>query len=224
MSALKGPFGVEATISSDTRHIRHINADLGEGKPYATIADVRYVTGLTQEENLAVAELLGAAPRLRDALRKAEAVLSQIQDHPDQIREILTQGYFAHALIESRKALSVLREERIARLQNDVIPFNSRLGAALMSARNRCPDHICEQGAKAKNLWIIDDFARQLDELGLSLPEDFKDEAFSTLEAVTGKVPEGSLPERMRWIAGQIAEQTGLVKPEAQASARAARP
>jgi len=224
MSALKGPFGVEATISSDTRHIRHINADLGEGKPYATIADVRYVTGLTQEENLALADLLGAAPKLRDALRKAEAVLSQIQEHPEQIREIVAQGYFAHALIESRRALSVLREERIAKLQSDVIPFDSRLGAALMSARNRCPDHVCEQGAKAKNLWIIDDFARQLDELGLSLPEDFKDEAFSTLEVVTGKVPEGSLPERMRWIAGQIAEQTGLVKPEAPVSARAARP
>lgn len=224
MSVLKGPFGVEATLSSDTRHLRHINADLGEGKPYATIADVRYVADLTHEENLALADLLGAAPRLRDALRKAEAVLSQIQEHPEQIREIVAQGYFAHALIESRRALSVLREERIARLHSDVIPFDSRLGAALMSARNRCPDHVCQQGTKAKNRWIVDDFARQLDELGVSLPDDFKTKAFSTLEAVAGKVPEGSLPDRMRWIAGQIAQQTGLVKPEAPTSARAARP
>lgn len=224
MTALKGPFGVEATLSSDTRHIRHINADLGEGKPYVTIADVRYVADLSQAENLALADLLGAAPQLRDALRKAEAVLSQIQENPGQIREILAQGYFGHALVQSRRVLAELREERIEKHVQDTLPLDLRVGSALMSARNRCPDHVIDQGTAAKNAWIIEDFSRQLDTLGLSLPQDFKAKALATLESVSGKVPHGSLPERMRWIAGQIAEATGLTAPERVAIGRTVRP
>jgi len=70
MKHLIGPFGLVQTLSSDTQNIRHINADLGTGKPfsYTIIATVRTVDELTQEENLATAKLLQLAPELRDAL------------------------------------------------------------------------------------------------------------------------------------------------------------
>lgn len=69
MKHLKGPYGLSATMSSDFRNIRYINADLGEGKPYKAIATVHFLKEVTQEENLAVAKLLSLAPELRDALQ-----------------------------------------------------------------------------------------------------------------------------------------------------------
>jgi hypothetical protein len=68
MNHLKGPFGLQAALSSDLGNIRYIYADLGDGKPYAAIAAVHARNELTQEENLATAELLRLAPELRDAL------------------------------------------------------------------------------------------------------------------------------------------------------------
>lgn len=67
---LTGPFGAQAALSSDPHHIRAINADLGDGKPYGVIAEIRYRNELTQEENLATAELFRAAPELRDMLNR----------------------------------------------------------------------------------------------------------------------------------------------------------
>lgn len=55
---------------------------------------------------MAAAQALAAIPDLVDALRKAEAVLAQLQDNRDQAREIIVQGYFGHALARSRAALA----------------------------------------------------------------------------------------------------------------------
>lgn len=41
--------------------------------------------------------------QLVDALKKAEAVLSQVQEHPDRARDIVAQGYFGHALVRARR-------------------------------------------------------------------------------------------------------------------------
>jgi hypothetical protein len=67
---LKEPFGLTAALSSDMHNIRYINADLGEGKGYVAIASVRYRNELSQEENLATAQLLSMAPKLRDSLKE----------------------------------------------------------------------------------------------------------------------------------------------------------
>ena len=55
---------------------------------------------------MAAAQALAAVPDLVDALRKAEAVLAQLQDNPDQAKDIIVQGYFGHALVRSRAALA----------------------------------------------------------------------------------------------------------------------
>lgn len=68
MKHLKGPFGLQATLSSDLTYVRVINADLGDDLPYSGIADVRYRKELTLDENLATADLLRAAPQMRDAI------------------------------------------------------------------------------------------------------------------------------------------------------------
>lgn len=55
-----------------------------------------------------VTDLVTPAPNgqaLR-ALQKAEAVLAQLQDRPEQAREIIAQGYYAVALVEVRRALA----------------------------------------------------------------------------------------------------------------------
>ncbi len=46
-----------------------------------------------------------SAPKLLSALSKAEAVLSQLQEHPERAADIIRQGYFGHALIRARGAL-----------------------------------------------------------------------------------------------------------------------
>lgn len=77
MEHLKGPFGLEAVMSSDLHNIRHINANIGDGKPYAAIASVRYRNELTLEENLATAELLRSAPELRDQNLQLQRALKE---------------------------------------------------------------------------------------------------------------------------------------------------
>lgn len=81
MNHLKGPFSLEAAMSSDFDNIRHINADIGQGKPYACIASVRYVKELTQDENLAIAKLLALAPELRDSLKECIGFVEAWQSH-----------------------------------------------------------------------------------------------------------------------------------------------
>lgn len=58
------------------------------------------------EEKLSTATLFAVSPDLRDALRKAEAILSQIQENPDKAMDIVAQGYFGHALVRSRSVLA----------------------------------------------------------------------------------------------------------------------
>lgn len=55
---------------------------------------------------MAAAQALASVPALVDALRKAEAVLAQLQDNPDKAKDIIVQGYFAHALVRSRATLA----------------------------------------------------------------------------------------------------------------------
>lgn len=55
---------------------------------------------------MAAAQALASVPALVDALRKAEAVLAQLQDNPDKARDIIVQGYFGHALVRSRAVLA----------------------------------------------------------------------------------------------------------------------
>lgn len=43
---------------------------------------------------------------LVEVLRKTEAILSQLQECPDQAREIIAQGYYGHALVRSRTVLA----------------------------------------------------------------------------------------------------------------------
>lgn len=79
MEHLKGPFGLNAALSSDMQNIRYINADLGEGKRYARIASVHYCNELTLEENLATAELLRSAPELRDDNQRLREQLASVE-------------------------------------------------------------------------------------------------------------------------------------------------
>ena len=62
-------YALVAALSSDFSHIRYIQADLGDDKPIVTIAEVCYIKGLTQKENLMHAELLKSAPQLLKALQ-----------------------------------------------------------------------------------------------------------------------------------------------------------
>jgi hypothetical protein len=83
MKHLKGPFGQSATMSSDFLNIRSIRADLGEAntgvdRGYKEIAQVRYVEGLSQADNLAIADLLCAAPELRDMLANLVLKVKQV--------------------------------------------------------------------------------------------------------------------------------------------------
>lgn len=97
----EGPWSQEATMSSDFRFIRYINDANGR-----VIGEVRYTEGAEQDENLANATLIQKAPEMLDALRKAEAVLAQLQDNPEKAKDIIVQGYFGHALIRSRAVLA----------------------------------------------------------------------------------------------------------------------
>ncbi len=47
----------------------------------------------------------GAAAVL-DVLRKAIAILEQLQENPAQARDIINQGYFGHALVLGRRMLA----------------------------------------------------------------------------------------------------------------------
>lgn len=97
----EGPWSQEATMSSDFRFIRYINDANGR-----VIAQVRYANGAEQDENLANAELIQEAPALLDALRKAEAILAQLQEAPDKAKDIIRQDHFGHALARSRAVLA----------------------------------------------------------------------------------------------------------------------
>lgn len=99
-----GPFGQAATLSSDIRHIRHITDPDGR-----ILADVRYVQGADQDENLLNASLFAAAPAMEVSLAKALAVLEQLQDQPDRAADIIRQGYFTHALESGRHVLAEAR-------------------------------------------------------------------------------------------------------------------
>lgn len=57
-------------------------------------------------EREAAKQMILAVPQMLDALRKAEAVLSQLQEHPEQALDIIRQGYFGHALVRCRGALA----------------------------------------------------------------------------------------------------------------------
>lgn len=57
---------------------------------------------------MAVAQALSAVPALADALRKDEAVLSLLQDSPDQAKDLIVQGDLGHALVRSRSALAMV--------------------------------------------------------------------------------------------------------------------
>jgi len=86
------PWGQEATMSSDYTFIRRISDDEGR-----VIANVRYAQGAEQEENLANARLIAAAPELLEALRKV-ANCSRYTDPSDteyaldQLREIAREA------------------------------------------------------------------------------------------------------------------------------------
>jgi len=47
-----------------------------------------------------------AAPELLDALAKTEAVMSQFQEKPGAAADIIRNGYFGHALVRARRALT----------------------------------------------------------------------------------------------------------------------
>ncbi len=57
-------------------------------------------------EREAAKQMVLATPTMLDALRKAEAVLSQLQEQPEQARDIIRQGYYGHALVRCRSAIA----------------------------------------------------------------------------------------------------------------------
>lgn len=79
ISHTQGPWGAIASMSSDFRHIRHITDEDGN-----TIADVRYVELFSQEEELANARLIAAAPELLVALSVAEEFMSGFEGDETQ--------------------------------------------------------------------------------------------------------------------------------------------
>lgn len=103
MKHLIGPFELSASMSSDFDHIRYINADLGEGKPYTDIASVRYRNELSLEENLATAKLLSLAPELRDAL---QAFVDDIDGRFGEIPEDCDAYHAAKALLAKLPQMS----------------------------------------------------------------------------------------------------------------------
>jgi hypothetical protein len=105
MKHLTGPFGLSAALSSDSENIRHINADLGTGKPfsYTIIASVRAHRELTQAENLATAKLLGMAPELRDAL---QAFVDDIDGRFGEVPEDCDAYHAAKALLAKLPQMS----------------------------------------------------------------------------------------------------------------------
>lgn len=109
MEHLKGPFGITAALSSDLRHIRYINADLGEDKPYTCIAEVLDRRELSQEENLATARLLGAAPQLRDSLKECLGFVEAWQLHLSDCGQAAASRTVAEVLERARCRLEQLR-------------------------------------------------------------------------------------------------------------------
>ncbi len=63
---------------------------------------IAVVYGTKQYET---ASVFAAAFEMQDALQKAEAILSQLQDNPEKAVDIIRQGYFGHALVRARSAL-----------------------------------------------------------------------------------------------------------------------
>lgn len=54
----------------------------------------------------AAKQMILAVPEMVGALHKAEAVLAQLQDRPEQARDIIRQGYYGHALVRCRSAIA----------------------------------------------------------------------------------------------------------------------
>lgn len=54
----------------------------------------------------AAKQMILAVPEMVDALRKAEAVLAQLQERPEEARDIIRQGYYGHALVRCRNAIA----------------------------------------------------------------------------------------------------------------------
>lgn len=57
-------------------------------------------------EREAAKQMILATPKMLDALHKAEAVLSQLQEHPEEARDIIRLGYYGHALVRCRRAIA----------------------------------------------------------------------------------------------------------------------
>lgn len=73
----QGPWGASTSCSSDFRCIRHITDADGN-----TIADVRYVEGFSQDEELANARLITAAPELLAALEGIMVTVAGVETSP----------------------------------------------------------------------------------------------------------------------------------------------
>lgn len=61
-------------------------------------------------EREAAKQMILATPEMLDALHKAEAVLSQLQERPEKACEIIRQGYYGHALVRCRSAIAKARQ------------------------------------------------------------------------------------------------------------------
>lgn len=62
--------------------------------------------GKLSEDREAAKQMVVATPRMLEALHKVVAVLEQIQEHPEQCRDIVAQGYVGHALVRARGAIA----------------------------------------------------------------------------------------------------------------------
>lgn len=84
-----GPWLSGASLSSDTRHIRHISDANG-----VAVADIRYPLGMSQEEALANAALIKSAP---DLLASLEECIASLQPGRDDVQIRRAQAIIAKA-------------------------------------------------------------------------------------------------------------------------------
>lgn len=98
----QGHWKAEKPSFFDPNCCRHVVDSAGH-----LVARINFANPIQSEnEAIANADLIAIAPEMLDALKKAEAVLAQLQDNPDKAKEIIVQGYFGHALIRSRAVLA----------------------------------------------------------------------------------------------------------------------
>jgi len=116
MSGFVEGFMSSAAPTIDAGVFRYLSADLGEGKPIATVAKVMDVDGLSVEENLELAALLAASPMLQRSLRECLGFVEAWMMHLKDTGNDRAAKTVADSLERARSAYDQSRKYRASRV------------------------------------------------------------------------------------------------------------